>query len=158
MAPPLRHGRLWSSLSAWRHAGPTRMAPCSLLCSSVEMSSHDMVCFDKTFEAAEALLHMESPGGLHSERSTAEDVMMETVVEVSTECGPLEEDPFPIPPDCEPAAKKKRGGGRKPKAQQPASNGSYDLGIKKRPREGKGWFQPGRICLLYRFINTHRYL
>ncbi|KAM4586593.1 ETS-related transcription factor Elf-2a [Fundulus diaphanus] len=105
---------------------------------SVEMSGHDMVCFDKTFEAAEALLHMESPGGLHSERSTAEDVMMETVVEVSTECGPLEEDPFPIPPDCEPAAKKKRGGGRKPKAQQPASNGSYDLGIKKRPREGKG--------------------
>lgn len=37
---------------------------------SVEMSGHDMVCFDKTFEAAEALLHMESPGGLHSERNT----------------------------------------------------------------------------------------
>ncbi|XP_007576174.1 ETS-related transcription factor Elf-2a isoform X1 [Poecilia formosa] len=105
---------------------------------SVEMSGHDMVCFDKTFEAAEALLHMESPGGLHNDRSTAEDVMMETVVEVSTECGPIEEDSFPIPPDCEPAAKKKRGGGRKPKTQQPASNGSYDLGIKKRPREGKG--------------------
>ncbi|XP_023184407.1 ETS-related transcription factor Elf-2-like isoform X3 [Xiphophorus maculatus] len=104
---------------------------------SVEMSGHDMVCFDKTFEAAEALLHMESPGGLHNDRST-EDVMMETVVEVSTECGPIEEDSFPIPPDCEPAAKKKRGGGRKPKTQQPASNGSYDLGIKKRPREGKG--------------------
>ncbi|XP_047210071.1 ETS-related transcription factor Elf-2a isoform X4 [Girardinichthys multiradiatus] len=105
---------------------------------SVEMSGHDMVCFDKTFEAAEALLHMESPGGLHNERST-EDVMMETVVEVSTECGPIEEDTFPIPPDCEPTAKKKRGaGGRKPKAQQPASNSSYDLGIKKRPREGKG--------------------
>lgn len=34
------------------------------------MSGHDMVCFDKTFEAAEALLHMESPGGMHSERST----------------------------------------------------------------------------------------
>lgn len=29
-------------------------------------------------------------------------------------------------------------GGRKPKMHQPASNGSYDLGIKKRPREGKG--------------------
>uniref|UniRef100_A0A3Q2QBA6 E74-like factor 2a (ets domain transcription factor) n=1 Tax=Fundulus heteroclitus TaxID=8078 RepID=A0A3Q2QBA6_FUNHE len=66
-----------------------------------EMSSHDMVCFDKTFEAAEALLHMESPGGLHSERSTGKR-SDETVVEVSTECGPLEEDPFPIPPDCEP--------------------------------------------------------
>lgn len=40
----------------------------------------------------------------------AEDVMMETVVEVSTECGPIEEDAFPIAADCEPAAKKKRGG------------------------------------------------
>ncbi|XP_058505285.1 ETS-related transcription factor Elf-2-like isoform X3 [Solea solea] len=105
---------------------------------TVEMSGHDMVSFDKTFEAAEALLHMESPGGLHSERNTAEDVMMETVVEVSTECGPLEEESFPISPECEPAAKKKRGSGRKPKLHQPASNGSFDLGIKKRPREGKG--------------------
>ncbi|KAM9357278.1 ETS-related transcription factor Elf-2-like isoform 2-T2 [Symphorus nematophorus] len=104
---------------------------------TVEMSGHEMVCFDKTFEAAEALLHMESPGGLHSERNT-EDVMMETVVEVSTECGTIEEESFPIPPDCEPAAKKKRGGGRKPKTHQPASNGSFDLGIKKRQREGKG--------------------
>ncbi|XP_067374436.1 ETS-related transcription factor Elf-2a isoform X2 [Channa argus] len=104
---------------------------------NVEMSGHNMVCFDKTFEAAEALLHMESPGGLHSDRNT-DDVMMETVVEVSTECGPIEEESFPIPPDCEPAVKKKRGGGRKPKTHQPASNGSFDLGIKKRPREGKG--------------------
>lgn len=40
----------------------------------------------------------------------AEDVMMETVVEVSTECGTIEEESFPIPPECEPAAKKKRGG------------------------------------------------
>ncbi|KAK2849580.1 hypothetical protein Q5P01_009414 [Channa striata] len=105
---------------------------------NVEMSGHNMVCFDKTFEAAEALLHMESPGGLHSDRNTADDVMMETVVEVSTECGPIEEESFPIAPDCEPAVKKKRGGGRKPKTHQPASNGSFDLGIKKRPREGKG--------------------
>lgn len=40
----------------------------------------------------------------------AEDVMMETVVEVSTECGPIEEESFPIPSECEPATKKKRGG------------------------------------------------
>ncbi|KAL6118073.1 elf2 [Pungitius sinensis] len=105
---------------------------------TVEMSGHDMVCFDKTFEAAEALLHMESPGGMHHERSTAEDVMMETVVEVSTECGAIEEESFPIPPDCEPTVKRKRGGGRKPKTSQPASNGSFELGIKKRPRESKG--------------------
>ncbi|XP_056295911.1 ETS-related transcription factor Elf-2-like isoform X2 [Pseudoliparis swirei] len=104
---------------------------------TVEMSGHDMVCFDKTFEAAEALLHMESPG-LHNDRN-AEDVMMETVVEVSTECGPMEEEEsFPIPPECEPAVKRKRGGGRKPKTNQPSSNGSFDLGMKKRQREGKG--------------------
>ncbi|XP_036069995.1 ETS-related transcription factor Elf-2 isoform X3 [Oryzias melastigma] len=113
---------------------------------TVEMSGHDLVCFDKTFEAAEALLHMESPGGLHNERST-DDVMMETVVEVSTEVGAIEEESFPIPPDCEPASKKKRGGGRKPKTHQPASNGSFDLGIKKRPREGKG-----NTTYLWRFL------
>lgn len=42
--------------------------------------------------------------------TSADDVMMETVVEVSTECGPMEEETFPIPPGCEPVAKKKRGG------------------------------------------------
>ncbi|XP_057706697.1 ETS-related transcription factor Elf-2-like isoform X2 [Corythoichthys intestinalis] len=105
---------------------------------TVEISGQDMVCFDKTFEAAEALLHMESPGGLQ-DRNTAEDVMMETVVEVSTECGPIEEEEsFPIPPDCEPVSKKKKGGGRKTKIHQPTSNGSFELGMKKRQREGKG--------------------
>ncbi|XP_051915722.1 ETS-related transcription factor Elf-2-like isoform X3 [Hippocampus zosterae] len=110
----------------------------AVIVGGVEMSSQDIVCFDKTFEAAEALLHMESPGGLH-DRNTADDVMMETIVEVSTECGPMEEEEsFPIPPDNEPVAKKKRGGGRKTKMHQPTSNGTFDLGIKKRQREGKG--------------------
>lgn len=41
---------------------------------------------------------------------SAEDVMMETVVEVSTECTPVEEESFPIPSECEPIGKKRRGG------------------------------------------------
>nr|XP_046180577.1 ETS-related transcription factor Elf-2-like isoform X1 [Oncorhynchus gorbuscha] len=109
---------------------------------TVEVSSHGgTMCFDKTFEAAEALLHMDSPSSFHGDRNnTVEDVMMETVVEVSTECEPMEEDSFPIPPDYEPPSAKKKKGGRKSKTQQPQpdTNCAIDLGIRKRPREGKG--------------------
>ncbi|KAI5775636.1 ELF2 [Gulo gulo luscus] len=115
---------------------------------TVEASVHssNAHCTDKTIEAAEALLHMESPTCLRDSRSPEfihaamrPDVITETVVEVSTEeSEPMDTSPIPTSPDShEPMRKKKVG--RKPKTQQsPISNGSPELGIKKKPREGKG--------------------
>ncbi|XP_060035051.1 ETS-related transcription factor Elf-2 isoform X2 [Erinaceus europaeus] len=115
---------------------------------TVEASVHgsNAHCTDKTIEAAEALLHMESPTCLRDPRSPEfihaamrPDVITETVVEVSTEeAEPMETSPVPTSPDSHEPMKKKKVG-RKPKPQQsPVSNGSPELGIKKRPREGKG--------------------
>ncbi|VCW97595.1 unnamed protein product [Gulo gulo] len=128
---------------------------------TVEASVHssNAHCTDKTIEAAEALLHMESPTCLRDSRSPEfihaamrPDVITETVVEVSTEeSEPMDTSPIPTSPDShEPMRKKKAQRasqiirssaivGRKPKTQQsPISNGSPELGIKKKPREGKG--------------------
>ncbi|XP_029932376.1 ETS-related transcription factor Elf-2b isoform X2 [Myripristis murdjan] len=138
--------------------------------ASVHGSAH---CSDKTIEAAEALLHMDSPSSLRGDRSPEAfvppcvstpdflhaamrpDMMSETVVEVSTEDCCEEEDeemvtlleePEPEP-DHEPVRKKKAG--RKPKTHQSAiSNGSADLGIKKKPREGKA----GSTTYLWEFL------
>ncbi|XP_037118751.1 ETS-related transcription factor Elf-2-like isoform X5 [Syngnathus acus] len=49
---------------------------------TVEMSSQEMVCFDKTFEAAEALLHMESPGGLHDRNTGNTTYLWEFLLEL----------------------------------------------------------------------------
>ncbi|KFW04490.1 ETS-related transcription factor Elf-2, partial [Eurypyga helias] len=128
--------------------------------STVEASVHgsNVHCTDKTIEAAEALLHMESPTCLRDARSPVEvfvppcvstpefihaamrpDVITETVVEVSTEeSEPMDASPVPTSPDLHEPMKKKKAG-RKPKPQQSTiSDGSPDLGIKKKPREGKG--------------------
>ncbi|XP_067261428.1 ETS-related transcription factor Elf-2b isoform X2 [Chanodichthys erythropterus] len=125
----------------------------------VEASVHgsSVHCSDKTIEAAEALLHMDSPSSLRGDRSpevfvppcinTSEflhaamrpDVLTETVVEVSTE----DSEPMEVvtvlqePEMLETEPNKRRKSGRKPKPHH-ISNGSPDLGIKKKSREGKG--------------------
>ncbi|XP_051983349.1 ETS-related transcription factor Elf-2-like isoform X2 [Xyrauchen texanus] len=130
-----------------------------LLIRAVEASVHgsNVQCSDKTIEAAEALLHMDSPSSLRGDWSpevfvppcvnTSEflhaamrpDVLTETVVEVSTEDSePMEmvtviQDPEVM--ETEPT--KRRKSGRKPKPHH-ISNGSPDQGIKKKSREGKG--------------------
>ncbi|NWR74331.1 ELF2 factor, partial [Centropus unirufus] len=130
---------------------------------TVEASVHgsNVHCTDKTIEAAEALLHMESPTCLRDARSPVEvfvppcvstpefihaamrpDVITETVVEVSTEeSEPMDASPVPTSPDIHEPMKKKKGmySGRKPKTHQSGlSDESPDLGIKKKHREGKG--------------------
>ncbi|KAM5255600.1 ETS-related transcription factor Elf-2 isoform 2-T2 [Ctenodactylus gundi] len=115
---------------------------------TVEASVHssNAHCTDKTIEAAEALLHMESPTCLRESRSPEfihaamrPDVITETVVEVSTEeSEPMDTSPIPTSPDSHEPMKKRKVG-RKPKTQQsPIPNGSPELGVKKKPREGKG--------------------
>ncbi|KAM8772887.1 ETS-related transcription factor Elf-2-like isoform 7-T10 [Acanthopagrus schlegelii] len=132
---------------------------------AVEASVHgtSIHCSDKTFEAAEALLRMDSPSSLREDRSPEAfvppcvatpdflhaamrpDMITETEVEISTEecceeedeeIGTLLEEPEP---ELGHEPVRKRRAGRKPKTHQSSiSNGSPDLGIKKKPREGKG--------------------
>ncbi|XP_053275755.1 ETS-related transcription factor Elf-2b isoform X3 [Pleuronectes platessa] len=146
---------------------------------AVEASVHgtNVYCSDKTIEAAEALLRMDSPSSLREGRSPEAffspcivtpdllhaamrpDMIADTEVEISTEdcceeeeeeeddeeeIGTMLEDPEP---DHEPV--RKRRAGRKPKTHHSAvSNGSPDLGIKKKPREGKA----GSTTYLWEFL------
>ncbi|XP_073330312.1 ETS-related transcription factor Elf-2-like isoform X4 [Pagrus major] len=135
-----------------------------LLIRAVEASVHgtSIHCSDKTFEAAEALLRMDSPSSLREDRSPEAfvppcvatpdflhaamrpDMITETEVEISTEeCCEEEDEEIGLLEEPEPEhghePVRKRRAGRKPKTHQSSiSNGSPDLGIKKKPREGKG--------------------
>uniref|UniRef100_A0A3P8TAX2 E74-like factor 2b (ets domain transcription factor) n=1 Tax=Amphiprion percula TaxID=161767 RepID=A0A3P8TAX2_AMPPE len=144
---------------------------------AVEASVHgtSVHCSDKTIEAAEALLRMDSPSSLREDRSPEAfippcvttpdflhaamrpDMIAETEVEISTEdCCEEEEDEEMVTlleePEPEPdhqAVHKPTKSGRKPKTHQTAiSNGSPDLGIKKKPREGKA----GNTTYLWEFL------
>uniref|UniRef100_A0A671YTK1 E74-like factor 2b (ets domain transcription factor) n=1 Tax=Sparus aurata TaxID=8175 RepID=A0A671YTK1_SPAAU len=123
-----------------------------LLIRAVEASVHgtSIHCSDKTFEAAEALLRMDSPSSLREDRSPdflhaamRPDMITETEVEISTEecCEEEDEEIGTLLEEPEPGHEpvRKRRAGRKPKTHPSSiSNGSPDLGIKKKPREGKG--------------------
>ncbi|KAL6110603.1 elf2 [Pungitius sinensis] len=133
---------------------------------AVEASVHgtNVHCSDKTFEAAEALLRMDSPSSLREDRSPEAfippymttpdflhaamrpDMISETEVEISTE-GCCEEEDEEMVTLLEPVRKSRVG--RKPKTHQSSiSNGSLELGIKKKPREGKA----GCTTYLWEFL------
>ncbi|XP_074484802.1 ETS-related transcription factor Elf-2-like isoform X1 [Sebastes fasciatus] len=140
---------------------------------AVEASVHgtSIHCSDKTIEAAEALLRMDSPSSLREDRSPEAfippctvtpdflhaamrpDMITETEVEISTEecCEEEDEEMVTLLEEPEPGHEpvRKRRAGRKPKTHQSAiSNGSLDLGIKKKPREGKA----GSTTYLWEFL------
>ncbi|KAM7009394.1 ETS-related transcription factor Elf-2-like isoform 3-T3 [Tautogolabrus adspersus] len=144
-----------------------------LLIRAVEASVHgtSVHCSDKTFEAAEALLRMDSPSSHREDRSPEAfippcivtpdflhaamrpDMIAETEVEISTEECCEEEDEEMVTlleePDHGHEPVRKRRAGRKPKTNQSSvSNCSPDLGIKKKPREGKA----GSTTYLWEFL------
>ncbi|XP_056264473.1 ETS-related transcription factor Elf-2-like isoform X3 [Pseudoliparis swirei] len=156
-----------------------------LLIRAVEASVHgtSLHCSDKTFEAAEALLRMDSPSSLRGDRSPdvfippymvtpdflhaamRPDMISATEVEISTEeCCEEEEDEeeeeeeeedddeemVTLHEEPEPGHQpvRKRRAGRKPKTHQSVSDGSPDLGIKRKPREGK----VGSTTYLWEFL------
>lgn len=143
--------------------------------TEVEASVHgtSVHCSDKTIEAAEALLRMDSPSSIREDRSPEAfipacvatpdflhaamrpDMITETEVEISTEdcCEEEDEEMITLLEDPEPEHDhepvRKRKAGRKPKTHQSAlSNGSPDLGIKKKAREGKA----GSTTYLWEFL------
>nr|XP_004655883.1 ETS-related transcription factor Elf-2 isoform X7 [Jaculus jaculus] len=111
------------------HEGPTNQLDLLIRAVEASVQSSNAHCADKTIEAAEALLHMESPACLRGSRSPVEvfvppcvsppelihaamrpDVITETVVEVSTEeSEPMDASPIPTSPESHEPMKKKKG-------------------------------------------------
>ncbi|KAL6479812.1 hypothetical protein MHYP_G00108450 [Metynnis hypsauchen] len=90
---------------------------------------------DKTFEAAEALLHMDSPASLHGDHSP-EEFLSEMEVEVRTEeMGPVEDSITEL--EQKDLQKRKRAG-RKPKTPRAHCDGSLDLIYKRKSKESRG--------------------
>nr|XP_004655884.1 ETS-related transcription factor Elf-2 isoform X8 [Jaculus jaculus] len=99
------------------HEGPTNQLDLLIRAVEASVQSSNAHCADKTIEAAEALLHMESPACLRGSRSPElihaamrPDVITETVVEVSTEeSEPMDASPIPTSPESHEPMKKKKG-------------------------------------------------
>ncbi|XP_067313364.1 ETS-related transcription factor Elf-2a isoform X2 [Pseudorasbora parva] len=100
-----------------------------------EMAAVEVSVHDKTIEAAEALLHMDSPASLQGDRST-EELFSEMEVEVRTEeMGPVAKD-IVVLQEADLLKKKKRG--RKPRTPRNCCDGSLDLVYKRKSKDSKG--------------------